>query len=118
MRTKPTQADGNAGNASRSIREKRHVRHPDISAATVDKSKICLYRKQAGNGQRGGARGRSRGSFPGRGRGNRANGGNRKSEETEFVWVRDKKGNSVKKKVKYVKTLVDCEDEPEYDTFD
>ena len=31
--------------------------------------------------------------------------------------MRDKKGNSVKKKVNYVKTLVDCEDEPEYDTF-
>ena len=52
MRTKLTQADVNAGNASRSIREKQHVRHLDIYAETVDKEATYPKAKYVCTGNR------------------------------------------------------------------
>ena len=49
MRPKPTQADGNAGNASRSISD---VRHPDIYAETVDKEATYPKAKYVCTGNR------------------------------------------------------------------
>ena len=81
----------------------------------LPKTQICQKGKSPGAAR---GRGRGRGDTRGRGARGRARGRGGQSK-TEFVNVRDAKGNIVRKKVNYVKTYTDCTEEDfEGEVFD